>query len=141
MRRLTCHVFPLLLAGCWLSSAGGGAVVGDVHEVSMVKLNNIEYQVGDDLPKWVTALDGETIRISGFMRNGTLEGEAWFDLTNDSCGCGTSKLQHFVRVTLGEGTTTFTPDELVLEGTFSVGEKLDEDEFVESIFRLKVESL
>ncbi len=115
--------------------------MGDVHEVSMVKLNNIEYQVGDDLPKWVTALDGETIRISGFMRNGTLEGEAWFDLTNDSCGCGTSKLQHFVRVTLGEGTTTFTPDELVLEGTFSVGEKLDEDEFVESIFRLKVESL
>jgi hypothetical protein len=141
MHKLRHLLLPLLFAAGWLSSAGGSTVDGDVLEVSMVKLNNIEYRVGDDLPDWVTALDGETVRISGFMRNGTLEGEQWFDLTNDSCGCGTSKLQHFVRISLGEGTTTFTPDELVLEGTFSVGEQLDEDEFVESIFRLKVDSL
>ncbi len=112
-----------------------------VHEVSMVKLNNIVYEVGDDLPEWVAALDGETIKISGYMRNGTLEGESWFDLTNDSCGCGTSKLQHFVRVTLENGKTTFSPQELELEGTFSASEKLDEDDFVESIFRLTIDTL
>lgn len=131
------------LAACvaLVTSAAPSASIEDVHELSMLKLNNIEYEVGDDLPEWIAALDGEKVRISGYMRNGTLEGMQWFDLTNDSCGCGTSKLQHFVRVTMDNGKTTFSPEELELEGTFSAGEKLDEDEFVESIFRVKIDSL
>ena len=113
----------LLVAQALLAAAARAPVIDKVTEVSMLELNNIEYRIGDDLPDWITALDGTTIKITGYMRNGTLEGETWFDLTNDSCGCGTGKLQHFVRVSLGEGTTTFTPDELELEGTFHAGEK------------------
>lgn len=131
----------LFLAAALLAGAARAPRAGDVTEVSMLELNNIEYRIGDPLPDWVTALDGTRIKISGFMRNGTLEGETWFDLTNDSCGCGTSKLQHFVRVTLEDGTTTFSPDELSLEGTFAASEKEDEDGFVESLFRLEIESL
>jgi len=112
-----------------------------VLEVSMQKLNNVEYEPGDELPEEITALDGMRIQISGYMRNGTIEGETWFDLTNDSCGCGTSKLQHFVRVSIKEGTTSFRAGELVLIGDFAVGEVEDEDGFVESIFRLEIESL
>ncbi|MCB9913536.1 MAG: hypothetical protein H6828_00135 [Planctomycetes bacterium] len=127
----------LLLVG--LGAAAPSAE--DATVVQMVELNNVEYQIGDDLPDWVIALDGQRIEIAGFMRTGTLEGETWFDLTNDSCGCGTSKLQHFVRVTLESGTTSFTPDELTLTGTFAAGEQEDEDGFVESIYRLTITSL
>ncbi len=138
------YVLLSALLPCALFCAAASGTVpgtGDVIEVSMIKLNNIEYEEGDPLPDWVVALDGEQVRISGFMRNGTLEGMSWFDLTNDSCGCGTSKLQHFVRITLTDGTSTFTPQELNLEGTFEAGEVEDEDGFVESIYRLEIESL
>ncbi|HIG12014.1 MAG: hypothetical protein ABGY71_02200 [bacterium] len=126
------------LLGLVLCSSG---LAPEVHEVSMLRLNNIEFEVGDELPDWVLALDGETVQLSGYMQSETLEGESWFDLTNDSCGCGTSKLQHFVRVIIEDGTTTFTPSELELEGVFSAGEEFDEDEFIESIFRLTIDSL
>ena len=120
----------------------GAAPIGDeATEVSMLRLNNVEYTVGDPLPDWVTALDGKSISISGYMRNGTIEGEGWFDLTNDNCGCGTSNLPHFVRVTIEEGKTSFTPTELQLVGTFAAGEVEDEDGFVESVFRLTIAKL
>ncbi len=140
---LTMRFRALLLVPLLTATAGLGVLAqGDgVIEVSIIKLNNVEYEFGDELPEWVTALDGHQVRISGYMRNGTTEGETWFDLTNDNCGCGTSKLQHFVRVTLGEGQTTFRPTELTLEGEFSSGEVEDEDGFVESIFRLSIDSL
>lgn len=130
---------PLL--PCALILLGAAPVDDEATEVSMLRLNNIEYEVGDPLPDWVSALDGASIKISGYMRNGTLEGDSWFDLTNDNCGCGTSNLPHFVRVTLEEGTTSFNPDLLELEGTFSSGEVEDEDGFVESIYRLTIEKL
>ena len=135
MRFRALLLVPLLV--CLVAQADEEGVI----EVSILKLNNVEYEVGDELPEWVTALTGHQVRISGYMRNGTTEGETRFDLTNDSCGCGTSKLQHFVRVTLVEGQTTFRPSELTLVGEFSSGEVEDEDGFVESIFQLSIDSL
>jgi hypothetical protein len=120
-----------------------GVMVEDdeVLDLSLQKLADIEYEPGDDIDKEILAYNGRTIRITGYMRTGTTEGETWFDLTNDSCGCGTGKLQHFVRVTLEDDTTRFQPGELSLEGTFAVGEKEDEDGFVESIYRLTIQRL
>ncbi|MFT7667478.1 MAG: hypothetical protein ACI8X5_000157 [Planctomycetota bacterium] len=134
MRPLFLHV----LTGFSVLALGTG---GEPIEVSMQKLNSIEWSPGDEIPVEVTQFDGERVEISGYMRNGTLEGESWFDLTNDSCGCGTGKLQHFVRVSLSEGTTTFTPGEMTLTGAFEVSEKEDEDGFVESLYRMKTKSL
>ncbi len=114
---------------------------GDAIEVSLQKLMSIEWEPGDDIPEDVSVYDGQRVEVSGFMRNGTTEGQSWFDLTNDSCGCGTGKVQHFVRVTIEKGTTSFTPAELTLVGTFEVSEKEDEDGFVESLYRLKIETL
>ncbi len=129
-------------APCAASDIGGPARSHeDVIELSLQKLADIEYEPGDDIDEQVLVYDGLTIKITGYMRTGTVEGAKWFDLTNDSCGCGTSKLQHFVRVTLEDDTTRFQPNELSLTGTFSVGEKEDEDGFVESIYRLMIKKL
>ncbi|MFT7486574.1 MAG: hypothetical protein ACI9F9_002429 [Candidatus Paceibacteria bacterium] len=136
--RTPALVCGLLLAG--VSAFAMGRIV-EPMPVSLQKLADIEYEAGDEIPDEILAYDGEEVEISGYMRNGTTEGETWFDLTNDACGCGTSKLQHFVRVTLEEGSTSFTPDELVLTGRFEVSEKEDEDGFVESIYRLEIKSL
>lgn len=113
----------------------------DVLPVSMQKLNNIEWEPGDEIPEEVSAYDGHEVEISGYMRNGTVEGQSWFDLIDDSCGCGTGKLQHFVRVVLTEGTVSFSPSELTLTGSFEVSEKEDEDGFVESLYRLEIAKL
>jgi len=135
-RRLLCSLLltPLLLAAARPTPL-------EALEVSLAKLMNVDWRPGEKLPDEIAAYDGQLVRISGFMRNGTTEGETWFDLTNDSCGCGTGKVQHFVRVTLENGTTSFSPSELVLEGVFSVGEVEDEDGFVESVYRLTIEEL
>lgn len=134
-------ILRALLLAAFLTSLAARAAEDEVIEVSIIKLNNVEYVEGKALPEWVTALDGRQVRIAGFMRNGTVDGETWFDLCNDNCGCGTSKLQHFVRVTIEEGTTLFNPGELTLVGEFSAGELEDEDGFVESIFRLTIPEL
>jgi hypothetical protein len=122
-------------------AAAAPAALDDALEVSMQKLNNIEWDPGEEIPEEIKAYDGQRVEISGYMRNGTEEGASWFDLTDDSCGCGTSKLQHFVRVTLTDGTTSFDPGELTLTGEFEVSEKEDEDGFIESLYRLKIEKL
>ena len=113
----------------------------EVMQLSMQKLNAIEWEPGDEVPEEIAAYDGLRVEISGYMRNGTVEGESWFDLIDDSCGCGTGKLQHFVRVTLTDGTVSFDPQELTLTGSFEVSEKEDEDGFVESLYRLEIERL
>jgi hypothetical protein len=134
------HRTTLALALAALS-LGAAAPAPEALELSLQKLMNVEWEPGEELPGEITAYGGQRVRISGFMRNGTTEGETWFDLTNDSCGCGTGKVQHFVRVTLERGTTTFSPAELTLEGVFEVGEREDEDGFVESLYRLSVEEI
>jgi hypothetical protein len=137
------HFLSTVLACAVLvaESATPSVLNDEAISVSMQKLNDIVWEPGDEIPEEIAVYDGQRIEISGYMRNGTVEDERWFDLTNDSCGCGTSKLQHFVRVTLEEGTVTFDPGELILTGSFEVSEREDEDGFVESIYRLKIASL
>ncbi len=142
MKSLLCTILALAtlaMAGAALAPPESRA--DDPIEISMQKLNDVEWEPGDEIPDEVAAYDGQRITISGFMRNGTVEGETWFDLTNDSCGCGTSKLQHFVRVTIEDGTVAYDPKELTLTGTFEVSELEDEDGFVESLYRLKIDKL
>ena len=111
-----------------------------VIELSLLDLMTLDYRPGGKLPAWVRALDGSRVRMEGYMALGTPEGNEKFELVWDSCGCGQSKVHHFVEVSLTEETTTFEPDIIWVEGTFSVGE-IREDGFVVSLFRLKTESL
>ncbi len=106
-------------------------------EVSMAKLTSINYRRGKALPKEVEELDGQLVRIEGYMAMGTLEGVDTFEFVPESCECGRSKVQHFIDVTIEEGVTTFRPGRFYLEGVLSVGE-FEEDGFVVSLYRLTV---
>ena len=111
-----------------------------VIELSLLDLMSIDYRPGKKLPPWVRSLDGRAVRIEGYMALGTPEGDDKFELVWDSCGCGQSNVNHFIEVSLTEDTTSFDPDIIWVEGTFSVGE-IREDGFVVSLFRLKTESI
>lgn len=113
----------------------GDAAAEEVVEVTLAKLMNYEWKQGMRVPKEIRELDGKKVRISGLMALGTLEGVSEFELVSDACGCGQSKMNHFVMVDLGDDTTGYDPDELVVEGTFEVGEEV-EDGFVVSLYRL-----
>lgn len=112
----------------------------EVLDVSIDKITSVEYKPGEPLPDDITELDGKMIRIEGYMAIGTLEGIEKFEFVPEPCECGRSKVNHFIDVTLTEGTTTFTPGRFVLEGKFSVGE-VEEDGFVVSLYRLEIKSL
>jgi hypothetical protein len=105
-------------------------------EVDLIELTLIDWQPGKEVPEKIKKLDGKHIRIKGLMAMGTVEGVDTFNLVTSGCSCGTTKLQHFVKVTLADDVTQFTPDELTLTGVFSVGEE-EEDGFVTSLYRLK----
>ena len=107
-----------------------------VIELSLLDLMSIEYRPGKKLPAWARALDGRRVRVEGYMALGTPEGVEKFELVWDSCGCGQSKVNHFIEVSLTEETTTFDPDMIWVEGELSVGE-IRKDGFVVSLFRLK----
>ena len=127
-------------AASMVTPAAAPAAQDPVIELSLLDLMSLDYRPGKKLPAWVLALDGRRVRIEGYMALGTLEGVEKFELVWDSCGCGQSKVHHFVEVSLTDETTTFDPDIIWVEGQFSVGE-VREDGFVVSLFRLKTESV
>lgn len=135
-------------AGPWLGAAPSSAPLpvaaapaADVLEVRLIELMSFDYRRGRRLPDWVRALDGERVRIEGYMALGTPEGEKRFELVWDSCNCGSSQPNHFVEVTLPEDRTTeFNPELIAAVGRFEVGEVI-EDGFVKSLFRLKAEKI
>jgi len=120
-----------------ISSPGAAAASIDVD---LMELVSVDYEPGKKLPKRIRDLDGETVRIEGYMSIDTQEGVDEFLLTFDSCGCSATKVHHFVAVTLTDDLTRYTPGKIEVEGEFSVGEKMDEYGFVESIYRLETES-
>ena len=126
----------LLLGATSFAAAPAPAAEEPVIELSLMDLMSIDYTPGKRLPRWVRALDGKQVRLEGYIALGTPEGEEKFELLWDSCGCGQSNVHHFVEVSLTEETTSFTPDLIWVEGTFSVGE-IREDGFVVSLFRLE----
>ena len=121
--------------------ASQASVDDDPVEVSIQKLKNAKYEQGKPLPDEIQELDGKTIEIEGYMAIGTLEGVDTFELVPESCECGRSKVNHFVRVTISDGLTRYRPGRIKLTGKFSVSEVKDEDGFVESVYRLTIESL
>lgn len=133
----------LLLGICALSTSAAPASLAadDPVEVSMQKLKNANYEKGKPLPDEIQELDGKTIEIEGYMAVGTLEGVDTFELVPESCECGRSKVNHFVLVTITDGLTSYRPGRIKLTGEFSAGEVKDEDGFVESVYRLTIESL
>ncbi|MBL6722312.1 MAG: hypothetical protein ISQ08_12960 [Planctomycetes bacterium] len=109
-------------------------------DVSIDWLTSLDYRRGMRLPDEILALDGQEVRISGYMAIGTLEGADVFELVPESCECGRSKVQHFIEVTLSEDRVRFMPGRIELTGKFSVGE-VEEDGFVVSLYRLEVKAL
>jgi len=131
------------LCGSFLPAQNTGRVLiadDDAQEVSISKLTSVNYRKGKPLPDEVQGLDGQLVRIEGYMALGTLEGVDSFELVPESCECGRSKVQHFIDVTIEEGLTTFRPGRITLEGVLSVGE-VEEDGFVVSLYRLTIRSL
>jgi len=135
-------LFLLLSMGAatMATPAAAPAAEDPVIELSLLDLMSIDYRPGKRLPAWVRALDGQRVRIDGYMALGTPEGIEKFELVWDSCGCGQSNVNHFIEVTLTDETTTFDPDIIFVEGELSVGE-LREDGFVISLFRLKAQTV
>lgn len=129
-----------LLGATTLGSSAAPAAEEPAIELSLLDLMSIEYSPGKRLPRWVRALDGKRVRLEGYMALGTPEGDEKFELLWDSCGCGQSNVHHFVEVSLTEETTSFTPDLIWVEGTFSVGE-IREGGFVVSLFRLETTAI
>lgn len=132
-----------LLATAWAlppGAAAGPSRLPDPIEVDLMELVAVDYEKGMRLPKKIRDLDGEEIRLEGYMAIDTQEGDTQFYLTFDSCGCNAAKVSHFVEVTLTDDITRYTPGKIRIEGTFSAGEELDEFGFVKSIYRLEAES-
>ena len=107
-------------------------------EVSIEELTGIDYKRGRKLPDNIQDLDGKRIKITGYMAIGTLEGTDTFELVPEACECGRSKVQHFIEVQVENGGVTYQPGRVELEGVLSVGE-VEEDGFVVSLYRLKIE--
>ena len=105
-------------------------------ELTLTKLMAAKYEPGKPIDDEILDYDGKTVEITGLMALGTLEGQEDFELTSDSCGCGQSKVNHFVKVILAEDTTRYTPTEFTVVGTFEASEEIV-DGFVVSVYRLK----
>ena len=129
MKWLTTLLLLLPLAG------------NDTVEVDLWKITGIEYEIGGELPDWISDLDGQQVKISGFMYNsGPVRDIEEFLLITDSCGCGGQlKVHHFVQVTLPEGID-YQSKMIGLTGKMSVGE-VEEDGYVVNLYRLSVEKV
>ncbi len=144
LERLTMQTITALALSA--SLLGPTPIVADdpipdeTTEVNIEKLTSVDYREGEDLPDEITELDGKMVGVEGYMAIGTLEGVEKFELVPEPCECGRSKVQHFIDVTITEGTTTFKPGRIILKGKFSVGE-VEEDGFVVSPYRLEITSL
>jgi len=131
----------LLLAFLVPHPAAALARIGDDPiEVSIQELTSVEYKRGEELPAEIRKLDGKKVTIDGYMALGTIEGVSKFELVPEPCECGRSKVQHFVDVTMEKGTVSYRPGRVQLVGTLEVGE-VEEDGFVVSVYRLRIESI
>ena len=146
MRRLAviCLVLASVLPFVSPSPAHAGSAAqgwwGDVKEIDMNDLTGIEYEEGKPLPDKVMKLDGERVKISGYMDVGTGENAKEFRLASDNCGCNGRKVHHFVKVKLKDKTVGYSPNVVRVTGTMAVGEE-KEDGYVTSIYRLEADTV
>ncbi len=131
---------PLLLSVLLpLITAGIAVAASSWVEVNIMELTQFDWEPGGELPDSITALDGESIEIKGYMALDTPEGTTTFRLSYYECGCGNAQPNHFVQVDVDD-VVGYRPERLTLRGTLSVGEET-EDGFVVSLYRLKAESI
>lgn len=109
-------------------------------EVTLTKLIAAKYEPGESLDEEIQDYDGKKVTITGLMALGTLEGQETFELTSDACGCGQSKVNHFVKVTLVDEYTSYTPSEITVTGTFEASEEIV-DGFVISVYRITADKI
>ncbi|MEZ5965013.1 MAG: DUF3299 domain-containing protein [Planctomycetota bacterium] len=116
----------------------------DPVETSFTTLAGFDFQPGMTLPAEVTALDGKTVMVQGFMQPET-DGETdltYFLLINDACGCqGTPKLNEIVYCAMPDGETTkLLPGIVKVTGTLYVGEEKEGEEVV-GLYYLDVDEI
>ena len=140
MRFDLCLVLLLLSAWSGAARSSAGVIPDDAKEIDMYDLSSIDYEEGKPLPEKVTKLDGQRVRISGYMDVGTQEGVKEFRLASDNCGCNGRKVHHFVKVKMKDKTIGYTPNVIKVTGTLAVGEE-KEDGYVVSLYRLEAESV
>lgn len=117
-------------------------LASDAKEVSLLELANVEWKKGKELPKEITELKGEKVKLVGYMALDTEEGQDSFRMSYESCSCSTSKVTHFVKVKMPKGqVTSFEPGLIEVVGTFYAGPKYDDDGFVDSVFRTSASSI
>lgn len=121
---------------------------GETLEISIKELGNFDYdaQNGSAIPDDVKALNGTTVRLTGFMIPMVQVGDqadhiSKFALVPSLFQCcqlgGPPQIQHTVVVTCPKGKTIgYYPDEITVEGKLIVGEVKD-DGFIVSIFAVE----
>jgi hypothetical protein len=120
---------------------------GEVLEMEIKDLGNFDYDAdrGGNIPADVQALDGSTVRITGFMiPMDQAENITQFALVPSLFACCFGQpptIQHTIVVNCPDGkAVSYYPDEISVEGTLNVEEKT-EDDFIVSIFEIEVNSV
>ncbi|MCS7032368.1 MAG: DUF3299 domain-containing protein [Phycisphaerae bacterium] len=120
---------------------------GQVYELTIQELGNFDYdQVeGGNIPPDVKALTGSRVRLKGFMiPMDQADAITSFALVPDLFACcfgQPPQIQHTIVARTPKGkAVSYYPDEIVVEGTLSVEEKI-EDGFIVSIFEVEVSSV
>ncbi len=113
-------------------------------KTSFEVLANFDYQPGMTLPASVTALDGKTVRLQGFMQRevpgSSPVGE--FLLVSEGCACnGTPKLNEIVFCAMPDGVTVDVVANVVhVTGKLYVGEEKEDGE-VTALYVLDVDEV
>ncbi len=139
---------PVGSSGVAAQPAGSAHVLGSAHhadtaqdpviEVDLMRLTNINWEPGADVPEDIRALHGRRVVLRGFMHMNAEEDARTFPLVSESCQCSAGLLvHHFVEVDLGpNGRVRRMTGQFEVIGRFEVGEQWD-DGFLTSLYRLK----
>jgi hypothetical protein len=123
----------------------GDALRVSYDDIDLLKVLNMEpvtKDAPDQMPRWLQDLDGQRIRIRGYMRPGELsEGLPSFVLARDTQACcfgPNTKAYDIIPVIMRDGVTTdyihMTPFDLVGVFHISVEMDLDDPEKVEFLY-------
>jgi hypothetical protein len=120
---------------------------GEVREMTIKDLGNFEYDAdkGGNVPDDVKALNGATLRLSGFMiPMDQADNITQFALVPSLFACcfgQPPQIQHTIVVHVPKGkAVSYYPEEIVVEGKLAVDEK-KEDGFIVSLFEMECSSV
>jgi hypothetical protein len=120
---------------------------GETLDIAIKELGNFDYdtQTGSVIPDDVKALNGTTVRLTGFMvPMDQAESISKFALVPSLFVCcigGPPQIQHTVIINCPKGkTVSYYPDELTVEGKLTVAEVKD-DGYIVSIFAVEPTSV